>query len=139
MIAPSRSGRAGRWSSPLSCQLRTEVGHGAGCFHEKSHCFSEKGQRGGVERKISQVGKTAVKSEPPALCSACELGEDLLPQAVPPPPPPPPPERPGPAPDTPLPAGEICGTRSPVPCRGSDHPVWLAALGSGLGCWEEGV
>ena len=62
------------------------MGHGAGCFHEKSHCFSEKGQRGGVERKISQVGKTAVKSEPPALCSACELGEDLLPQAVAPPP-----------------------------------------------------
>ena len=26
MIALSRSGRAGRWSSPLSCQLRTEVG-----------------------------------------------------------------------------------------------------------------
>ena len=71
MIAPSRSGRAGRWSSPLSCQLRTKVEHGAGCFHEKSHCFSEKGQRGGVERKISQVGKTAVKSEPPAL--RCKL------------------------------------------------------------------
>ena len=70
MIAPSRSGRVGRWSRPLSCQLRTEVGHGAGCFHEKSHSFSEKGQWGGVER-ISQVGKTAVKSEAPAL--GCKL------------------------------------------------------------------
>lgn len=145
MIAPSRSGRAGRWSSPLSCQLRTKVEHGAGCFHEKSHCFSEKGQRGGVERKISQVGKTAVKSEPPAL--RCKLilfslragRRPASSGGTPPPPPPPPPERPGLAPDTPLPAGEICGTRSPVPCRGSDHPVWLAALGSGLGCWEEGV
>ena len=67
MIAPSRSGRAGRWSRLLSCQLRTEVGHGAGCFHKKSHSFSEKGQWGGVEQKISQVGKTAVKSEPSAL------------------------------------------------------------------------
>ena len=46
------------------------MGHGAGCFHEKSHSFSEKGQRGGVER-ISQVGKTAVKSEAPAL--GCKL------------------------------------------------------------------
>ena len=107
MIAPSRSGRAGRWSSPLSCQLRTKVEHGAGCFHEKSHCFSEKGQRGGVERKISQVGKTAVKSEPPAL--RCKLilfslragRRPASSGGTPPPPPPPPPRRGQALPQTP--------------------------------------
>lgn len=139
MIAPSCSGRAGRWSRPLSCQLGTEVGHGAGCFHEKSHSFSEKGQRGGVER-ISQVGKAAVKSEAPALgCKLILLSLRAGRPASSGRTPPRPPERPGPAADTPLQAGEICGTRSPVPCRGSDPPAWLAALGSGLGCWEEGV
>lgn len=104
---------------------------GAGCCPEKSHSFFKKGQR--VSNKDNRVRWGRV------LCNPCPKPSGAANLALPeswektcfPRWGPVSWERPGPAPETPLLAGEICSPRSPVPPGGSDDPLLEVAWAAG--------